>query len=66
MANLWVARDLAGDLKLFAGKPRQVKPDKWWTHGQGRYDDYLYHIPESMFPDLLPGECRRLVLAEEK
>lgn len=58
MNELWVARDDDGYLSGFAEKP--VKDEGEW-YGCG-----AFRLRRSMFPNLRPGECKRLVLAEEQ
>ena len=57
MNELWVARDDDGFLCVFSERP--VKEDgDWHVLNPSR-------LVRSIFPDLMPGQCRRLVLAEE-
>ena len=63
MNELWVARDRSGDLWQFGQKPE-------WYHVEGVWDGsasdcVLNELPKSFYPDLKPGECRRLVMESE-
>lgn len=63
MSELWVARDGDGAAWLFDLKPLWVADEKTWAcDGSMRL---IEPLPRGMFPDLKPGECMRLVLAEE-
>lgn len=57
MNELWVARDDDGYLSGFAEKPQ--KEEGVW------YGLHPFRLLRTMFPELRPGECRRLVMAEE-
>lgn len=61
MNELWVARDGRGTLAIFERQPKEVcevgflLSSGWFHH---LWNDQLY-------PDLLPGQCRRLVMESE-
>ena len=57
MNELWVARDEDEYLSGFTQRP--IKEDGDW------YGASPFRLPRTLFPDLRPGECKRLVLAEE-
>ena len=61
MNELWVARDGKGTLAIFENKPKEVCETGFLlSHG------WFQHIWEfQLYHDLKPGQCRRLVLAEE-
>ena len=62
MNELWVARDKSGDLTLW-----RKKPECYSGVFDMRGRDPLFGYREldlSWVPDLKPGQCRRLVLAE--
>ena len=66
MNELWVARDMDGSLWEWPRKP--VWRESMLDFTMPDYQDVnrlSRQIPATMFPGLRPGECRRLVLAEE-
>lgn len=63
MNELWVARDANGDLCVFSEKPLfDERVGQWFVVDA----DLASALPEDYFPDLRPGECKRLILAEEQ
>lgn len=60
MTELWVARDGTGTW-VFRARPVQNERDLW--HSQ---DGDVYERIPTRWLNLKPGECRRLVLSEEK
>lgn len=67
MNELWVARDRDEKMRHLAcvsdRKPYRIDTRTGlWMHKRGTN---CHHYAASQFPDLKPGECRRLVLAEE-
>lgn len=60
MNELWVARDGNGDVYIFSERPSLDEFNIWFTVDA----DVADILPVDMFPDLKPGECMRLVLAE--
>jgi hypothetical protein len=63
--ELWVARS-RDDTRLFKGQPQIVTAYGLWKDDRAFQGwKYGHHVPDDLFPDLKPGECRRLVLAEE-
>ena len=67
MNELWVARDWDGSLWEW---PRKSVWREWlkdFTMPDFQDTNRLSRqLPATMFPDLRPGECKRLVLAEEQ
>lgn len=63
MTDLWVARDADGTLCEFEVMP--ILGGGVWAAPYGSNSKFR-RLPSSDHPDLKPGECRRLVLAEEK
>jgi len=61
MNELWVARDADGDLCEFATQPELG--GGVWAAPIGMPSGFKRLIA-SEYPDLAPGECRRLVMAE--
>ena len=61
MTELWVARDELNRVAMFNKEPNEVLHG--WCAQAGLGFEF---VPEEWFPDLQPGECRRLVLEEEK
>ncbi len=64
MSELWVARDENETLHIY----REREPD-WvfsteWTMGEFN-GKWAGKIDSDLFPDLKPGECRRLVMESE-
>lgn len=60
MTEIWVARDRgSGAVYLYHAKPTD-KGTIFDTPGSPIFD-----VEEGAFPDLRPGECKRLVMAEE-
>ena len=59
MNELWVARDrVNGAVYLYHKKPEdngKIFDTPGWA---------IFDVEEAAFPDLAPGECRRLVMAE--
>ena len=67
MNELWVARDGRSHERYKRGRLRQFdyRPNK--NNGvfrKAHSGSDVVTIPEDWFPDLAPGECRRLVMAE--
>lgn len=59
MNELWVARDRGSEAAyLYHAKPED--------RGEifHAVDDVMFEVQDGAFPDLAPGECRRLVMAE--
>lgn len=59
--QVWVARDQDGSLWCYSMKP------EW--HPRGKFDNApgdndLGGLPANWFPDLRPGECRRMRLVD--
>ena len=63
MSEIWVARDADGDLWWFDSSPEWDERTQTWYSDSAEWADTM---PNSMFPDLQPGECRRLVMAEKE
>ncbi len=63
MSELWVARDADGRVGFFGVKPRWFA-DRTWVYPETSASPE--RIPGYWFPDLKPGECRRLVMEKEK
>jgi hypothetical protein len=65
MNELWVARDGNNALGVWSrNKPDWLDDIQEWISGRypSRCEAWLSPM---MFPDLLPGECRRLVMESE-
>lgn len=62
MTDLWVARDADGWLTIFYEQPK-IMNGAWFE--PDRPTRYIA-IENARFPELKPGECRRLILAEDK
>lgn len=58
MTEFWVARDKSGETFGFRQEPT--------LHEDGMWDDgnlaFMAVIPDSWFPDIKPGECRKFVM----
>lgn len=63
MNELWVARDDDGTLTAFDAKPEWCDSCKWLVDESKGWE--TMDINPRRFPNLRPGECKRLVLAEE-
>lgn len=64
MNELWVARDENETLHAYRDhKPDWVSATKW-TMGEFK-GKWVGQIDSDLFPDLKPGECRRLVMESE-
>ena len=63
MNELWVARDADGAGWLFDLKPTWVTDEGVWACDGSMM--LVEQLPATMFPNLRPGECKRLVMAEE-
>ena len=62
MNELWVARDGKGSLAIFENKPKEISHS-----GFVLSSGWFMHLWNPMlYPDLRPGECKRLVMAEEQ
>jgi hypothetical protein len=65
MNELWVARDGNESLWMFVdGRPQWVISDREWISGQFPCCS-VGTLHERLFPDLLPGQCRRLIMESE-
>lgn len=58
--ELWVARDTDGSLSLYAGEPEWLGWRKGWSACCGVA--FICTLYRASFPDLQPGEKRRLVM----
>lgn len=63
MNELWVARDMDGDSWMFVAVP-QYRNGKYFPTDESRAMAYIDSNVAVAFR-LRPGECKRLVLAEE-
>lgn len=63
MSELWVARDAGGDVWMFLAEP-QHRDGNYYPADVGRAVTYIDDNVSVAF-NLRPGECKRLVLAEE-
>lgn len=62
MNELWVARDVHGPIHLYEGRP--AYRGGLWFSGPNNFG-FLRTFNDDPFPDLKPGECRRLVMESE-
>lgn len=63
MNELWVARDADGDVWMFLAEPRKDN-GRFYPPDVNRAIAYISDSVAVAF-NLRPGECKRLVLAEE-
>lgn len=63
MNELWVARDANGDVWMFVAEPR-FDGSNYYPADENRAIAYIADEVAVAF-NLRPGECKRLVLAEE-
>lgn len=63
MNELWVARDIHGPIHLYEGKP-VYSGGLWFSEAESR--GFCGSLRDDAFPNLRPGECKRLVFAEEQ
>lgn len=61
MNELWVARDIPGTEVVYIYHEKPELMDKWYQTGGD-----MWEVSMDAFPDLKPGECRRLLMAEEQ
>lgn len=65
MNELWVARDGDETLHVYRDREPDWVPATKWTMGEFHARKWVSKIDSDLFPNLKPGECKRLVLAEE-
>ena len=63
MNELWVARDVSGELNIHTARPHwNTIHEQWWATEQALH---VATINYRFYTDLLPGQCRRLVMESE-
>jgi len=63
MNELWVARDLDRSLWVYDMKPDWIPHEGVWVCNEDM--SLTEKLNPALFPDLLPGQCRRLVMESE-